>query len=180
MFKKMYYWWKFQGRFIHIDIKYGINNLIHWFPIVWKDRNYDYSYILYTLRFKLKNTERCLMSKNRFESTERNCERIRLCIRLLDKIIDDFYSTEYLDYHLSNFEYKKLDSGRFEIIDNLIENNLPEYFKKYRLTYNRVIIDNPDLIEDTYIALRMGIELENKAKKILFNIIRDNYNSWWD
>ena len=40
---------------IFYSLIYGIKNCIKWFPIVWKDRNWDELYIYMLLQFKLKN-----------------------------------------------------------------------------------------------------------------------------
>ncbi len=39
------------------SIKYGIKNLITWFPIIWKDRDWDHWYLYKILRFKLIQME---------------------------------------------------------------------------------------------------------------------------
>ena len=55
MFNKIRLWWKFDGKYLHRDIAQGIKNLIKWFPIIWKDRNWDDSFIFDILQFKLQN-----------------------------------------------------------------------------------------------------------------------------
>ena len=54
--EKLKLWWEFEGKYLHRDFIEGIKNLIKWFPIIWKDRNWDHSYIYEILKFKLKKT----------------------------------------------------------------------------------------------------------------------------
>lgn len=49
--------WKFIrpiNSFLRYDIKNGVRNLIVWFPIIWKDRDYDYVFLLSILSHKTK------------------------------------------------------------------------------------------------------------------------------
>lgn len=52
-------WWVYRLWALHIsywpyDIKYGIQNLYHWFRLIWSDRDWDQSFMWRLLLFKLK------------------------------------------------------------------------------------------------------------------------------
>lgn len=75
------------------DIKQGIKNLIGWFPIVWKDRDWDYNFLLLLMRFKLKRMEKEFRSYNdTIVSNKLSADKIRECVLLLDRIIEDKYT----------------------------------------------------------------------------------------
>jgi hypothetical protein len=46
-------WWNHDGKYYHKYIKQGVKNLIYWFPIIWKDRNWDSHYIFEIMKHKL-------------------------------------------------------------------------------------------------------------------------------
>ena len=54
-FDKVIRWVKYDAKYLHLDIIRGVKNLIRWFPTIWKDRDYDHSYIYEVLRVKLEN-----------------------------------------------------------------------------------------------------------------------------
>ncbi len=49
IFRRIYLWWKFDGRYYHKYFKQGIKNLWYWLPIIWKDRSWDDHYIFEVL-----------------------------------------------------------------------------------------------------------------------------------
>lgn len=83
---KVYRWWKWEAKHFHRDVIKGIKNLWKWFPIVWKDRDWDDSYIFDALKFKLKNTADYFEKTNSFAGWEDEVKYIRICERLIDKI----------------------------------------------------------------------------------------------
>lgn len=177
--KQLYYWIKRDGRYFHKDIYKGITNLIKWFPIVWNDRDWDQAYIFYVLRFKLNNTANYLEKQNGYVGVERDVEKIRLCVRLIDKIKDEDYCFEYQDYYKTVFEFEKVELGLTEMKGNVLSDNLEDYFKKHISTYRKVKKQYPDY-EDISLALHIGSEMENKAMRLLFTIMERNINGWWD
>ncbi len=69
----------------------GIKKLISWIPIIWKDRDWDHFFIYEILKQKLIQ-----QSKHLGEYNERDAERINLCIRLIDKVQNEYYIDQYL------------------------------------------------------------------------------------
>lgn len=73
----------------------GIHNLIIWIPVIWKDRQWDYYYLLYLERKKLSLMEKHFKtSKVRYEGQERDTELISLAIKLIDIILEDDSAVE--------------------------------------------------------------------------------------
>jgi hypothetical protein len=63
-----------------------IYNLYRWFPIIWKDQDWDDYYIWEVLKFKLKNQSKYIGTKDRHVSAKRDAEIMMLCTRLIDKL----------------------------------------------------------------------------------------------
>lgn len=85
-----YKWGKIRGYFF--SIKYGIENLIKWFPIIWKDRDWDQWYLLHIMQKKLEGMEKLIRVHGNHVSAESDAKEIRICIELIKRINgeDDF------------------------------------------------------------------------------------------
>jgi len=184
-FYHKYLWWKFEGKYIISDTIKGIKNIVKWFPIIWKDRDYDHSYIFTILKKKLRYQADYLEKNNNYISSLRQVQIIRTCIKLIDKINDDYYHMEYTDYHVSSHDWldynedEYLNKGYKEMKTTLISENFNEYFTKYRLVYSKLIKLYPN---DSKINLATKIAHQNqkRCKKILFSILENNIENWWD
>lgn len=169
MFTKIKYWLR--------NIRLGVNNLISWFPIIWRDRNYDNSYIYTILSEKLKRQAEHIDNEKWYVGYETDVRRIRLCVKLIDKINDDFYSCEYIDYYKSSFDFVPAEKeGYSELKTTEISENFDEYFKKYPLIYNRVK-NNSD--SKKLIAMKIAETNQNRARKLLFKTLEENIERWW-
>ena len=172
------WWWHSTGFHLHTLTWKGLKNVIKWLPIVWKDRDWDHVYITDVLKFKIKNTADYIEEHKRYEGWERDVERMRMCVRIMDKLDDGFYEHEYQDYHKTVFEFEKIEMGLTEMKGNVISNNLPEYFAKYPNDYRRL----SEKWKETELtsALMMSSNRHMRATKILFEIISTNIYGWWD
>ena len=52
MFKKIINWWRWEGKNYHRNFIKGIKNLFKWFPIVWKDRDWDDHFIFEIIHYQ--------------------------------------------------------------------------------------------------------------------------------
>lgn len=175
---RLYRWFKWDIKHFHRDIIQGVKNLWKWFPIVWKDRDWDDYFIFEALKFKLKNTANYLAKYDRYEGVEVDVRYIRICEKLIQRIQDDYYQMEYQDYIEDKMH---LINGKIEF--ETIKDNTVDYIKQNPLTHKKVL-NNPKY--KTYIhnnsgtALAIGIERHLKARKLLFKILEDKIEQWWD
>ena len=130
---KLYRWFRWEFKYQHKYIEYGVKNLYKWFWVIWKDRDWDHYYILQVLKFKLEKQADHLSERNWHESSKREAELMMTCVRLINK--------------LQNEEY-------YDELYNLDERS-PE-------------------------ALKTVIDKHNKAKRLLFKIMNERIESWWD
>jgi hypothetical protein len=154
-----------------------IHNLYRWFPIIWKDQDWDDHYIFEILKFKIKNQAEYIGGKDRYIGAKRDAEIMRLCVRLMDKVQDEYYGCEYQDYHKS--EMKFIDSethpGSYEIEIEHISDNYEDYFKKYPRIYKQVKED--DKHRTAFNIAKINGE---RAHKLLFKLLEQNIRKWWD
>jgi hypothetical protein len=156
----------------------NIHNLIRWFPIIWKDRDWDHHFIFEILKFKLKNQAEYIGKRGNHLSAKRDAEIMMTCVRLIEKIQDEYYASEYFEYYKSYLEFKKLENSElFEITETVTSEALEDYFKKYPLIYRLV----PDLnAPKSRIAFQMAKINQERAHKLLFKILEENIQRWWD
>lgn len=183
------WWWDNIGWKIR-DIYRSIRSVIRWFPVIWNDRDWDDWYIYKILQTKLKFQSKYIGDRDIHTRAKRDAEVMNTCVRLIDKLMEDFYDMEYLDYHESTFSFvdsDKPDYKRLEITDT--SENFDEFFKKYPLVYKKVLKDGDKNIFSLYengvlskkrIAMNISQINHDRARKLLFNVMGDNINRWWD
>jgi hypothetical protein len=186
--EKISLWYRFDGRHIPRNIIEGIKNIIYWFPIIWKDRNWDHHYIYEILKHKLKAQSKYIGDKNRHTRAKYDAQRMKLCVNLIQKIEDDYYGMEYMDYAETDFWFEDVEDkpGYSTIKSDIIWEKYDDYFKKYPLLYKRVI--NGEGVfslegregDKQLIAMNIAHINEDRAHKLLFKILEKNIQSWWD
>jgi len=186
--EKISLWWRFDGRHIPRNILEGIKSIIYWFPIIWKDRNYDHTFIYEVLKHKLKAQANYIASKDRHTKAQVDARRMLICAKLLQKLQDDTYATEYLDYSENDFWFEDVEGkpGYSTIESKVIWEKYDDYFKKYPLVYKRVMsgegMFSLEGREDDKQRIAMNIAHLNheRAHKLLFKVMQENIESWWD
>lgn len=180
LFESLKLIWKFELKYIIPNFLRGVKNLYFWFPIIWKDRDWDYSFLLEVMKFKISR-----MSKNHVRTSyvgqERNIERMNLAIILIDKIQNEYYKEEHLDYLEQTFEFVKMENSEyFQVKKNITKNESSKYFEKYPLVYKKVLErQKEENFDDELKAILMGEILHNKAKKLLYKILENHSEYWW-
>jgi hypothetical protein len=190
IFEKISLWWKFDGRYYHKYFKQGVKNLWYWFPIIWKDRNWDGHYIYEVMKHKLKAQSNYIGRRDLHTRAQQDARRMRICVELIEKIQDDFYQMEYMDYAKDKhwFEPCEDKKGYSEWKSENVWETYNEYFKKYPLIYKRVIngerifeFDNVvDIKSKQRIAMNIAHINHDRARKLLFKIMEENIEGWWD
>ena len=160
------------------NFKQGIINLIKYFPVIWKTREWDSGFTYELLIFKLKQQAKCLRKYNRYVGVQRDCQIIDAVVKLLERDKDEYYLMEYFDYYHSEMEFIPLEDNEdlSKIHFKETYNNLQEYFKKYPKLYEKYKFKE----DDFSIALRMGRELQEKCHNLAFELIKRNIQKWWD
>ena len=126
-------WWKFEGRYYHRDFINGVKNLWSWFPVIWKDRDWDHHYIFEILKFKLEKQAKHLAEVGFHNDAQRDAELMMTCVRLIDKLQNEYYYDELC----------KSGVRASEAVKNVIAKH-------------------------------------KKAKRLLFKIMNDRIEEWWD
>lgn len=196
VFKRIGLWWEFEGRYYHKNFIQGVKNLWKWFPTIWRDRDWDHNFIYELLKVKLKHQSDYIGYHNRHTRSQRDSELMKLTTRLIQRCQDEYYEMEYMDYHVSKYNWlditdedefpeKYKDSKRLEV--ELISENFDDYIKKYPRQYKRVMSGEVNRFdrdgkkkEKQLIAMEIAHENQYRCRKLLFNIMERKLEGWWD
>jgi hypothetical protein len=170
------------------NIPHGIKNIQYWFPIIWKDRNWDSDYIFEILKHKLKAQSEYIRNKNRHTSSKRDAEMMMTCVNLIKLIQEEKYNHESLDYHKTKYWTSVIPESPnlYQFESRIVEENFDDYFIKYPLIYKRVMKgEGPFSLKDRedkkeVIASNIEYINHNRAKKLLFKIMERHIERWWD
>jgi len=188
IFYRIQLWWKFEGQYFFRDFKIGIKNIIYWFPIIWKDRNWDHRHIFDIFAHKLKVQAEYIGKYGLNLNNWKDERDMMTCVRLIEKIKDEWYSMEYMDYHKTEHWFEPCEDkpGYSTWESRELEENFDDYFSKYPLIYKRVMngegVFNREGREDDKQIIAMNIAKINheRARKLLFKIMEQKIEGWWD
>jgi len=179
-------WWEHNGRYLGNEFIRGIKNLWYWLPIIWKDRNWDHQYIFDILSHKLKAQSEYIGGRDIHINAKRDAEVMMICVRLIEKVKDEYYGMEYMDYHKTKHWFEPAGKEGYSTWESKeIYENFDDYFAKYPLVYKRVLNGEGWLkIEDENDKDRIASNIahinHDRARKLLFKIIEQNIEKWWD
>ena len=188
LFRRIGLWWEHDGKYYHKYFKTGVKNIIYWFPIIWKDRNWDSHYIFEIMKHKLSAQANYIGTSDRHTRAQQDARRMKLCVKLMQKIQDEDYTMEYMDYHKDRVWFTDCEDRPDSSLMNSeqIWEKFDDYFKKYPLIYKRVMngdgVFNLEGREDDKHVIAMNIAHLNhdRARKLLFKIMEENIEGWWD
>ena len=130
---RLYRWVRWELPYQHKYIKYGVKNLYKWFWVIWKDRDWDHHYIFQVLKFKLEKQANHLAENGFHNNAQRDAELMMTCVRLIDKLQNEYYYDELCKSGVRSSE-----------------------------------------------AVKNVIAKHKKAKRLLFKIMNDRIEEWWD
>jgi hypothetical protein len=102
-------------------IKYGVRNIVAYWPVIWSDRDWDHVYIARLLAFKLRRMQRAFEKHGHHVGSEHDARRMAICAFVLEREADDFKEefTMLPDSVREHHEYGKIpnkhDYERFQI-----------------------------------------------------------------
>jgi hypothetical protein len=164
-------------RWFFIRLTMSIKNVIRWLPVIWRDKDWDESFIYKILQFKLKNQAEYIATRDWHTRAKRDAEIMMTCVRLIDKINEQYYGMEYFEYY--DYDMFPVNPNRF-LEFNVTKDELDTYYAKYPLKFKKVIAQYGLSKDRSSTALLMGDDRQRKARKLLFKILDENIETWWD
>jgi len=146
-----------------------IKKVYDYLPILWNDRDYDYTYIVEILQYKLLRTKKCIVDNDLIETAKETGGKIQEIIDLL----------EYVKYGYDE-NIRKMDEvfGKPEFIFS-DENKEDDFLSR------RSMITRPKgTPEEWEYALQRALYNDNKKERALINkafgLLAQNIQSFWD
>ena len=190
MYNRIRRWFRWEAKHAPRDFVIGIKNLWKWFPTIWRQRDWDGSFILDIISKKLEFQAKYIGEKNRHTTAQQDVERMRLVIKLIKLEQDEYYNMEYMDYAEDRVWWTPCEDRPGSSLYNseTIWEKYNEYFAKYPLCYKRAvqyIRSNQNQyvskhIDKKLIAMVMGDLRQAKCKDLIFKIMGQDINKWWD
>lgn len=183
-------WWNILGYRLR-NFYRSIANVIRWLPTIWKDRDWDDSFILTILQTKLRFQSEYLAKNSQHYYVGNDVYYMNVCIKLIEAIKEEVYVSEYSDYHDTEYYFVDSDKKGLSIMKhNRKSEKFNDYFLKYPLIYKKVMkgegwVDINRFEEDDFeyrhsIAMNIAHINSARAKDLLYKILRDKLSSWWD
>lgn len=170
-----------------------------WIPVIWKDRDWDDSYIFEIIKTKLITQRKCLVENNRHTGISETNRDITICLNLIERFQQSYYEIEYFDYYENEIwfdEVEDIEEGGsinlFEMKSQTKRDDLLTYIEKYPLDKKRTIEkieklniepvnDYPENPESRQrLALYMSQYRHDKCKRLIFLILQQRIDRWWD
>jgi len=149
----------------YYNIKNGIYNLIRWFPVIWKLRDFEAHY-LYILIYKhLDHVESSFKKQNHIVKV--NSEEYINQIKTAKNLAKKLFEGDYLDIALKPVEEKYGKAKlRFEDVDS-------GKFKKM------IFDETKEEANARYEAYKLADDIEAQDKELLFKYLREYIAFWW-
>lgn len=121
--------------------KFGrfILRLIKWFPILWKQEDWDYEYLYDLIEIKLKELRECLQKDDLHVDSDKYATQISICLAYMDRFRnwDNYVDLpEYASWekHGLNFSEKATKEYRKSIVKKMIsfeKDNYNMFWKRF-------------------------------------------------
>ena len=161
----------------------GLRNIIRWMPTIYKDKDWDHSFITDMLQKKLEFTRQELVNANRFVGVEAVNKDITLALNLLERIKHSYYELEMYEYIKRSYDWHPADvTGDYLAMEaTILEDHLDEYLAKYKRTAKKLRKKHRLKVADTEkIAFRVSDYNQQKCERIFWKLMHYKLNHWWD
>ena len=155
------------------SLKQGSESLWMWFPIIWKDRQWDHQYIYVVFRHKLHLTEQLIRHHGHHVNNIADADKIKVCINLLDRLMKD-------EYHETAFKRHEEKWGPIQL--NWKDSKDHPNMCEAAITYPNVKTDKDKKLEtkDFRNASKAEAALRQQDIDLLFEMMQKHIQTWWD
>ena len=150
-----------------------IQRVIDFLPMIWKGFDFDYKYSIELFKKQLERQATFLESDRAFtESAKMNAHKIRTAIRLMDKVYDEEYASEYMVlidklYGTTHYDFVDKDGEELYTMKVWNENAVDEQHQK-------------EIDEVRREMMIHSLDKQKRAHKLLWDFIEHNIHNWWD
>ena len=170
---------------LHWRIRYfltGVKNIFRWVPTLYKDRDWDSWHIYTILQKKIEHQRQEIISANRHTDIDRDNRDMTIALNLLERVKEDYYTTEYLDYDETKYDFipVKDNPNLKEMVKTILSENYDEFLKKYPSSVKKVLKEKGTDLEKDVLCHYVARHNQEKARKLLFKLLEQKIERWWD
>lgn len=176
IFEKISNWWWYNIKYPIKQFLIGVRNIIHFFNVIWNNREYDNNSLYFLLKIKLQSTIKEHSKRKFYVGWEYEVEKMKLCIKLIDRVTDEYYENEYINY-ISN----KYGDAKWEFISVEDTKNCKEC-KQLNFRYPKIedgTYTKQEMDEESAKLIHQSHNKHNKARTLLFKILNRHSEKWW-
>ena len=159
----------------------GCKNIIKWTPTLFKDRDWDQYHIYTILQKKIEFQRKEIVYANRSTRVWQDNRDMTIILNLLERVKDGYYESEHTDYYEMKVETIPVEDNpnlkemKFEVLSERYD----EYLNKYKSSVRKVLKEEGELDKET-LCMLVARHNQEKARKLLFNILNEKIEGWWD
>lgn len=155
----------------------AIKRFIDYGRVGWNSYEWDHSYLLKLLRFKLSRMKYAL-ENGHSEYDKQTIQSLRVCLRLLDRLIKDEYNY-WIDKNYAKWGHPDFD---------FVETNEHPFSDEFGSLYSMVDRRHDNMTEeeilkerdDFMLAMKKDDSHRERDARLLFSIMSKYYTYWWD
>jgi hypothetical protein len=158
----------------------GCKNIIKWSPTLFKDRDWDQYHIYTILQKKIEFQRKEIVYANRSTRVWQDNRDMTVILNLLQRVKDGYYESEHIDYYESNVEFVPVEGTNLKKMKlDIISERYDEYLSKYKSSVRKVLKDE-GIIDKDVLCMLVAKHNQEKARKLLFNMLQEKIERWWD
>lgn len=163
------------------DIFTGIKNLIKWAPTIYKQRDWDGAFIYDILQKKIEFQRKCLVDGNRHTRVELDHRDMTNVLNLIERVRGDYYNMEYMDFAEYEYSFGTKNGGNTNTLNvTVIRDDFDDFLNKYKSSVRQVIKKEGPIDDKETLCLHVSLYNQEKARKLLFKILNERIEAWWD
>jgi len=172
-------------RNLHWRVRYfiiGVKNIFKWIPTLYKDKDWDGWYIYNILQKKIEFQRQEIIYANRHTEVDRDNRDMTIALNLLERVKEDYYGMEHLDYSETEFDFIPVEGNPNlkEMKKTVLSENYDEFLKKYPSSVRKVLKENGKVLEKDTLCHLVARHNQEKARKLLFKLLEQKIERWWD
>lgn len=159
----------------------GIKNIIRWAPTLYKDKDWDHSFILTILQKKIEFQRKEIIYANRHIGVDIDNRDMTIVLNLIERVREDYYGMEYFDYSETKFRFEPIENKpEFSTLEiDVLSERYDDYLNKYPSTVRKILKEKPNL-EKRELCFYVAQYNHEKANDLLFKILKERMGYWWD
>lgn len=150
-----------------------VRKVIRYLPAIWRSHDFDYMYAVDLFYLQLEDIANYFeANKSNKENAAHSASRIRMILRLMDKVYDEEYGTEYQKtmeekYGAESWEFTPYGDRGLSFLKITNECARDEEHQ------NQIDDERSELFVLSY-------KKQQRAHKLLWDLVEHNIRHWWD